>query len=85
MVTHHGSDRASAAFEAFVSGLSERDKRNVRRHVAACEAEPTADHAVLWKRLACMLASLTGKSAKTTGGRAVQFFAADGAYGLHPG
>ena len=68
------------AFEVFLSALSERDRRNVRRQVAACEAEPTADHATLWKRLACTLAGLTNRAAKTTGTRAVQFFAADGAY-----
>jgi hypothetical protein len=68
------------AFEDFVSALSERDRRNVRRHVDALHAEPTGDHAALWKRLACTLAGLTNRSAKTTGTRAVQFFAADGAY-----
>jgi hypothetical protein len=80
MTSDRGRSSAAAAFEAFVSDLSERDKRNVRRHVAACEAEPTADHAVLWKRLACTLASLGIRAVKTTGTRAVQFFAADGAY-----
>ena len=81
MVTHHGGDRTAAdAYEAFVSGLSERDKRNVRRHVAACEAEPTAEHAALWKRLVCTLRSLGIAAVKTTGTRAVQFFAPDGAY-----
>jgi hypothetical protein len=80
MLTHQGHRTAADAYEAFVSGLSERDKRNVRRHVAACEAEPTAEHAALWKRLVCTLASLGIRAVKTTGGRAVQFFAADGAY-----
>lgn len=68
------------AFEDFVAALSERDKRNVLRQVATCETEPTADHATLWKRLACTLAALTNRSARTTGIRAVQFFAADGDY-----
>ena len=68
------------AYESFVATLSERDKRNVRRHVDACETEPTTDHAVLWKRLACTLAALSKRSVKTTGMRAVQFFAPDGAY-----
>ena len=79
----NGTGAAAAArdaFESFVATLSERDKRNVRRHVEACEAEPNPDHAALWKRLACTLARLSGRSVKTTGTRAVQFFAADGAY-----
>jgi hypothetical protein len=67
-------------FEGFVATLPERDQRNLRRHVAACEAEPTADHADLWKRLASTLAALTGGPTKTTGTRAIQFFVADGPY-----
>jgi hypothetical protein len=67
-------------YEAFVATLSERDKRNVRRHVAACESEATAHHATLWTRLACTLAALGARRASTTGTRAIQFFAADGAY-----
>jgi hypothetical protein len=67
-------------YERFVAKLSERDRRNVRRHVAACESEPTADHAALWTRLACTLGSLCDRRVSTTGTRAVQFFAADGAY-----
>jgi hypothetical protein len=74
------TDAKSGDFERFVATLAERDQRNVRRHVAACEAEPTADHAVLWKRLASTLAALGGGPMKTTGTRAVQFFVADGPY-----
>jgi hypothetical protein len=67
-------------YETFVAKLSEKDRRNVRRHVAACESEPTADHAALWTRLACTLGALGDRRVSTTGTRAVQFFAADGAY-----
>jgi hypothetical protein len=71
---------ATDEYEAFVATLGERDRRNVRRHILACEGEPTAAHAALWKRLACALAALCDRSARTTGARAVQFFAADGSY-----
>jgi hypothetical protein len=81
MVNGHRADSAAAdAYEAFVATLGERDRRNVRRHVETCEGEPTVAHAALWKRLACALASLCDRSAKTTGVRAVQFFSADGPY-----
>jgi hypothetical protein len=81
MMTGHRADTdATEAYEAFVATLGERDRRNVRRHVLACEGEPTADHAALWKRLACALGALCDRSARTTGARAVQFFAADGSY-----
>ena len=75
-----GGTAGSDAYEAFVATLADRDRRNVRNQVAACEVEPTADHVTLWKRLACSLATLTNRAAKTTGKRAVQFFAADGDY-----
>ena len=81
MVTGRRADTdATDEYEAFVATLGERDRRNVRRHVQACEGEPTAHHAALWKRLACALAALCDRSARTTGARAVQFFAADGSY-----
>jgi len=68
------------AFEAFLSTLGERDRRNFRNHLTACEAEDDSRRATLWKRLACFLGSLAGKPARTTGKRAVQFFVADGHY-----
>jgi hypothetical protein len=81
MLVRHGAHTAGTdAYEAFVATLGERDRRNVRRHVEACEGEPTAAHAALWKRLACTLASLCDRAARTTGVRAVQFFSADGSY-----
>jgi hypothetical protein len=68
------------AYETFLLTMGEKDRRNIRKHVATCEDEPTQQHAVLWKRLACTLAALGGKWVKTTGHRAVQFFVADGNY-----
>jgi hypothetical protein len=76
----HSNPAAVDEYETFLAKLSERDRRNVRKQVAACEGELTPDHVRLWKRLACMLGALTDKAAKTTGMRAVQFFIADGAY-----
>jgi hypothetical protein len=68
------------AFEAFLATMGEKDRRNVKKHIGLCEAEPAADHADLWKRLAMSLANLGGKWVKTTGMRAIQFFVADGTY-----
>lgn len=68
------------AYETVLLTMGEKDRRNVRKHLSVCEAEPTQVHAVLWKRLLCTLAGLGGKWAKTTGQRAVQFFVADGNY-----
>jgi len=67
-------------FEAFLAKLTERDGRNVRSHITACEREETSDHTILWKRLACLLARLAPSAVRTTGQRALQFFASDGDY-----
>jgi hypothetical protein len=67
-------------FEKFLAALSARDRLNIERHIAVCDAEPTADHGKLYKRLAAMLASLAPQSVRTTGQRAIQFFMSDGKY-----
>src|SRR4051794_23420722 len=69
-----------ADYDAFLLRLGPRDKAAVERHVAVCEGEPTGDHANLWRRLACLMATLATKAVTTAGQRAVQFFAPDGKY-----
>jgi hypothetical protein len=84
-----------ADYQALLARLGVRDRQAVERHVAACEAEPTPEHARLWRQLACLLASLagggnaeaprTGPSCRqfgveASGQKAVQFFTADGKY-----
>lgn len=49
-----------ADYQALLARLGVRDRQAVERHVAACEAEPTPEHARLWRQLACLLASLAG-------------------------
>jgi hypothetical protein len=50
-----------ADYQTFLGRLGVRDRQAVERHVAACEAEPTPEHARLWRQLACLLASLAAK------------------------
>jgi hypothetical protein len=45
-----------------------------------CDAEPTAEHGKLYKRLVCTLAWLAPQAVRTTGQRAIQFFMSDGKY-----
>jgi hypothetical protein len=71
---------APDSYDAFYQRLNSSARTSVDRHLAACESDPTSDHLRLWKRLAGFLAGLTPHSIRTTGQRAVQFFAADGAY-----
>jgi hypothetical protein len=84
-----------ADYQALLARLGVRDRQAVERHVAACEAEPTPEHARLWRQLACLLASLAGGGnadtprtgpgcrqfgVETSGQKALQFFTADGKY-----
>jgi hypothetical protein len=69
-------------FDLFVSRLGDRDRLNVERHIAFCEAEPSDVHEKLWKRLTCALSRLAPHAAHTSAQRAVRFFVADGKYRL---
>jgi len=55
-----------ADYQTFLGRLGLRDRQAVERHVAACEAEPTPEHANLWRQLACLLASLAAKPPSDT-------------------
>jgi plasmid stabilization system protein ParE len=93
-MTTTASDEVS--YESFLARLGVRDRQAIERHVAACETEGTPEHATLWRRLACLLASLASTPAagaepkdgrtsrqfgvQTSGQKAVQFFAPDGKY-----
>lgn len=75
-----GGARDDAEYEALLARLGPRDRQAVERHVAVCEGESDSGHAVLWKRLACLLGGLAPKALQTAGQKAVQFFVADGKY-----
>lgn len=67
-------------YDTLLSKLGPKDRTNVERHVLAAETERDADHARIWKRLACHLMALAPHAAKTTGQQSIQFFIADGKY-----
>ena len=69
-----------ATLEDVLARSGARDRANIEKHIAACEAEPTADHAKLWKRLASKIASLAHMPVQTVGLQAVLFFIPDGKY-----
>lgn len=75
-----GGARDDAEYEALLARMGPRDRQAVERHVAVCEGEADSAHAVLWKRLACLLGELAPKAVQTAGQKAVQFFVADGKY-----
>jgi hypothetical protein len=74
------AENTKPTFEAFLGALSARDRLNIERHIAVCDAEPTADHAKVFKKLATTLAGLAPQAVRTTGQRAIQFFMSDGKY-----
>lgn len=65
-------------YDTLLTKVGQRDRTNIDRHVAACEAEP--QHAKLWRRLVCALNTLAPLAINTIGQQAVQFFVADGKY-----
>jgi hypothetical protein len=68
------------SFDAFLGKLGAKDKSNITRHLAACEAEPDPNHARIWKRLACALGTLAPHATSSTGQHTLQFFVPDGKY-----
>src|SRR5947199_10595920 len=69
-------------YETFLSRLTAGGRRQVERHLDACESETSRGHAVLWKRLACALANLAPRAVETSGRSALRYFISDGAYRL---
>ncbi len=67
-------------FPTLLSKMGSKDRLNVERHIAACEAEPDPAHAHNARRLLGALGGLAPHSIKTHGQQAVQFFIADGKY-----
>src|SRR5262245_50297629 len=76
---HPGVDKP-ISYESFLEKLTPKDRLNADRHIATCEAEPDSRHAVLWRRLMCMLATLATHSVKLNGRQSAQFYVADGKY-----
>ena len=70
----------AADMETFLTGLAGKDRSNIEKHLAACDAEPDPQHGKLWRRLAVMLRKLAPLPVQTVGQHAVQFFIADGKY-----
>src|SRR5688572_4919418 len=82
VTTSTSESTESATMEGFFVGLSPKDRSNIEKHLAACDAEPTPHHGRLWRRLALGMRRLGPLRPQTTGQRAVQFYAPDGKYRL---
>ncbi len=67
-------------FDVMLAKLSARDRGNLEKHLAACEAQGNGRHAEVWKRLSLSLMNLAGHSMKLCGRSGAQFYQADGKY-----
>ena len=66
--------------DTLLTGLSAKDRSNIEKHLAACDAEPSPQHGKIWRRLAVALRRLAPLPVQTAGQHAVQFFIPDGKY-----
>jgi hypothetical protein len=57
-----------------------RDRVNIEKHLALCDAEPDPGHAQLWRRLAVELGELAPLPVHTAASQVVLFYIADGKY-----
>ena len=73
-------DDSAASFAAFLEGLGSRDRQNIEKHLAACDADPDPTHGRAWRQMAAMLRRLAPMPVNTVGQQIAQFFIPDGKY-----
>jgi hypothetical protein len=66
--------------EELLARTGARDRANIEKHLAVCDAEADAGHALLWRRLLVKLGELAPMALITVGLQVVRFFIADGKY-----
>jgi hypothetical protein len=69
-----------ARLEELLAKTGARDRVNIEKHIAACDAETDPGHALLWRRLMAKLGELAPMALNTVGLQVVRFFIADGKY-----
>jgi hypothetical protein len=69
-----------ARLEEILAKTGARDRVNIEKHLAVCDAEPDLAHASLWRRLMVKLSELAPMAVHTVGLQVVRFFVADGKY-----
>jgi hypothetical protein len=66
--------------EELLAKAGARDRVNIEKHLAVCNAEANAAHGMLWRRLMLKLSELAPMAMNTIGLQVVRFFIADGKY-----
>jgi hypothetical protein len=72
----------AAEFEGLLARCGVKDRTNLEKHLALCDAEPHPGHAKLWRRLAGRMAALGSLPVQTAGPGVLLFFIPDGKYRL---
>jgi hypothetical protein len=67
-------------FEELLIQTGAKDRANIEKHLAACDAESDPEHAMLWRRLVVTLGKLAPMPVATVGSQVVRFFIPDGKY-----
>jgi hypothetical protein len=66
--------------DALLAGIGSKDRLNIEKHLAACDAEAAPAHGKLWRRIMLSLRRLAPLAVQTIGQHAVQLYVADGKY-----
>jgi hypothetical protein len=66
--------------DELLSRMGVRDRANIEKHLAACDAEADSGHVSLWRRLLVKLDELAPMALSTVSLQVVRFFIADGKY-----
>jgi hypothetical protein len=67
-------------FESVLERLGTKERAKIEKHLAVCDAEPSATHGQLWRRMAGILGELAPLAMQAAGNNTWKFFIADGKY-----
>lgn len=70
----------SSRVEQMLARAGARDRANIEKHLAACDAESDVNHGKIWRRIAARLGDMAPMPVRMSGSHAVLFFIADGKY-----
>jgi hypothetical protein len=67
-------------FEPVLDRAGTKERAKIEKHLAACDAEASAVHGQLWRRMAAILGELAPLAVQSAGNNTWKFFIADGKY-----
>jgi len=67
-------------FRPVLDRVGAKERIKIEKHLAVCDAEPTATHGLLWRRIVAILGELAPLAIQSVGSNAWRFFVPDGKY-----